>query len=64
MIINIKEMFWIKIKYFLDFHRKAIGPTIPYYFDPKLTQDANVTSGLTPDHMAVNDLTYDQLVNK
>ena len=30
----------------------------------KLIQDQNVTSGLNDDFLAVNDLTYDQLVNK
>lgn len=30
----------------------------------KLIKDQNITSGLIDDFLAVNDLTYDQLVNK
>lgn len=44
--------------------RKAETPVLPYIFDMKLIQDQNVTSGLNDDFLAVNDLTYDQLVNK
>ena len=68
MVFNQNIFFKLLPSFYLFFFsvvfRKSIGPVVPYFFDDKLTQDPNVTSGLTPDSMTVNDLTYDQLVNK
>ncbi|XP_065662082.1 tyrosine-protein kinase Fer isoform X2 [Hydra vulgaris] len=51
-------------KGFLNSYNKLPMPDTSYLFDDRLVSDESVTSGLTKDTIAVNDLTHKQLVSK